>query len=242
MRSLFRSPKTRKVTPRHDSRRSCCDAPGVRTRHGRLMECGHAMMVVHTLNSAARQAARYGSTEAITTLQTTTRATTIVQNSVGVAPTVLVKDGSVLTPTNVSPETIDYTTLPNIELNTTKSDDKLFIVRISVPYDSAAILPPFWIKGITLTWPGCDASRVARVIPGEPAHTRPCSDVHHFHRPFAAARPLRSKLAVVHARVCRDHVSGHRVGALAQHGLRNGDRRAFRGNVWRPRTSTPLCC
>lgn len=115
-----------------------------------LMECGHSMMVVHTLNAAARQAARYGSTEAITTAQTKTKATTIVQNAFRITPTVIVKDGSTFDTANVDPTTINYSSLPDIELNTTKSD-KLFIVRVSVPYDSAAILPPFWVKGITLT-------------------------------------------------------------------------------------------
>lgn len=115
-----------------------------------LMECGHAMMVVHTLNGAARQAARYGSTEGITTAQATTKATTIIQNAFRLTPTVLVKDGSTFDTANVDPSTIDYAALPNLELSTTKSD-KLFIVRMSLPYDSAAILPPFWIKGVTLT-------------------------------------------------------------------------------------------
>jgi Flp pilus assembly protein TadG len=150
MRSLFRSPKPAKSRLGTTVVEVAVTLPVFGLIMVGLMECGHAMMVVHTLNSAARQAARYGSTEAITTAQTTSRATSIIQNTVGVAPTVLVKDGSIFDTTNVSPESIDYTTLPNIELNTTKSD-KLFIVRLSVPYDSAAILPPFWIKGVTLT-------------------------------------------------------------------------------------------
>ena len=114
-----------------------------------LMECGHAMMMVHSLDSAARQAARYGSVDGISTAQVTTRAKAILANMTPVVPTVLVKDGSVFDTAGFNPTTIDYASLANKELSTA-DDDQMFIVRLSVPYNDVAILPPFWIKNITL--------------------------------------------------------------------------------------------
>ena len=115
-----------------------------------LMECGHAMMIVNTLSGAARQAARYGSTENITSAQVITKATNIAKSAMKCNPTAVVKDASIFDTAGTDTSSINYNSLPDIELNTTKTD-KLFVVRISVPYDSAAILPPFWIKGMTLT-------------------------------------------------------------------------------------------
>lgn len=115
-----------------------------------LMECAHAMMVVHSLDSAARQAARYGSVDGITSAQVVTKAKAAMSKSIRVVPTVLVKDGSVFDTANFNPTNINYTGLANKELSTAE-DDQMFIVRISVPYNSVALLPPFFIKNITLT-------------------------------------------------------------------------------------------
>ena len=115
-----------------------------------LMECSHAMMIVDSLDSAARQAARYGSVDGISTAQTTARAVAVMAKSTRVVPTVLVKDGSVFDSASFNPSTINYASLPNKELSTAQ-DDQMFIVRLSVPYNSVALLPPFWIKNVTLT-------------------------------------------------------------------------------------------
>ncbi len=104
MRSLFRSQKNTRLRRGTTAVEVAVTLPVFGLVMAGLMECGHAMMVVHTLNSAARQAARYGSTDAITSAQTATRAATIVQNSAGVAPTVLVKDGSIFDTSDVSPK------------------------------------------------------------------------------------------------------------------------------------------
>ncbi len=114
-----------------------------------LMEASHAMMVVDSLDSAARQAARYGSVEEITSAQTITKAKAIIAQSFRTVPTVVVKDASAFDTANYNASTINYTSLPDKELNTAEADD-MFIVRISVPYNSVALLPPFWIKNITL--------------------------------------------------------------------------------------------
>ena len=115
-----------------------------------LMECGHAMMIRHSLETSARQAARYGAVDGISTAQVTTRAKAIMAKATRTVPTVLVKDGSVFDSDNFDPTTINYSALPNKELSTA-DNDQMFIVRLSVPYNDVSLLPPFWIKDITLT-------------------------------------------------------------------------------------------
>ncbi len=115
-----------------------------------LMECCHAMMVVHSLTAAARSGARYGATDGVTTTQVTTKVKAITAGAFRVVPTVLVKNGSSFDAANFDASTINYTSLPDIELGTAV-DDQMFIVRVSIPYNRIAILPPFWIKNITLT-------------------------------------------------------------------------------------------
>lgn len=114
-----------------------------------LMECSHAMMVVDSLDSAARQAARYGSVDKITSAQTVTKAQALIAQSFRVVPTVVVKDASVFDTAGYNATNLNYSSLPNKELSTATAD-QMFIVRISVPYNSIALLPPFWIKNITL--------------------------------------------------------------------------------------------
>ena len=64
--------------------------------------------------------------------------------------TVLIKDGSDFDTPGFDPTGLNYAALPNIEVE--DADPKqLFIVRIEVPYNDVAILPPFWIKNITLS-------------------------------------------------------------------------------------------
>lgn len=115
-----------------------------------LMEASHAMMVVDTLDSAARQAARYGSVDEISSAQTIAKAKAIVAQSFRAVPTVVVKDASAFDTANYNASNINYASLADKELSTA-TDDQMFIVRISVPYNSVALLPPFWIKNITLT-------------------------------------------------------------------------------------------
>ncbi len=115
-----------------------------------LMECSHAMLIVHSLETSARQSARYGAVDGISTAQVTTRAKAIMAKATRVVPSVLVKDGSVFDTANFNPETINYAALPNKELSSA-DNDQMFIVRLSVSYNEVALLPPFWIKNITLT-------------------------------------------------------------------------------------------
>jgi Flp pilus assembly protein TadG len=114
-----------------------------------LMEFGHAFLVVGTLNAAAKQAARYGAVEGITTADVEDR----VEETVGSAfdsamTTVYVKDASVFDSAS-PPTTIDYTELPDIELSGAERR-QLYVVRVEVNYNDVALMPPFWAKDLKL--------------------------------------------------------------------------------------------
>ncbi|MGD9857454.1 MAG: TadE/TadG family type IV pilus assembly protein [Planctomycetaceae bacterium] len=116
-----------------------------------LMEAGHAYMVMQVLNSAAKQAARIGVVDGKTTADVTAKADAVFSAAFNpVGATVYVKDGSSFDVSGFDPTGLDYTGLPDIEVSEAESR-QLFIVRIEVPYNDVAILPPFWVQGITLS-------------------------------------------------------------------------------------------
>ena len=116
-----------------------------------LMEVGHAYMVMQVLNSAAKQSARVGAVEGRTTLDVTTKAQSIFSAAFNpVQATVYVKDGSTFDTPGFNPEGLDYSALNDIELADAESS-QLFIVRLEVDYDDISLLPPFWIKNVTLS-------------------------------------------------------------------------------------------
>lgn len=116
-----------------------------------LMETGHAYMVMQVLNSAAKQAARIGVVEGKTTADVIDKADSIFSAAFDpVQATVYVKDGSAFDVPGFDPTGLNYNSLPDIEVAEAESR-QLFIVRIEVPYNDVAILPPFWIKNITLS-------------------------------------------------------------------------------------------
>ena len=116
-----------------------------------LMETGHALMVMDVLNSAAKQAARLGALEGKTTAQVMTLAQDKISGAVTPGDaTVMIKNGSDFDTPGFDPTGLDYASLPDIEVLDAESKE-LFIVRIEVPYNDVAILPPFWIKNITLS-------------------------------------------------------------------------------------------
>lgn len=116
-----------------------------------LMEFGHVFMVSHMLKAAAKSAARYGSTDGASSAQVAARVQQIVSAVFPSAtPTVLVRDASVFDNANVNPKTVNYNSLPTINLNQAEQG-QLFIVQVTVPYDQVALLPPFWVKGRTVT-------------------------------------------------------------------------------------------
>jgi hypothetical protein len=116
-----------------------------------LMEVGHAYMVMQVLNSAAKQSARLGAVEGKTTADVVGKAESIFQSAFNpVEATVYVKDGSSFDAPGFDASTVSYTALPDIELAEAEPQ-QLFVVRLEVNYDDVSLLPPFWIKNITLT-------------------------------------------------------------------------------------------
>lgn len=115
-----------------------------------LMEFGHFYMVVHTLNAAARRGAHLGCHENVTTAQVEDRVKGIVGAAVAAtAATVRVADASVFDSANMDPKSVNFSTLPTVELSTRKTGD-CYMVQVTVPYDNVALLPPFWLKGRTV--------------------------------------------------------------------------------------------
>ena len=77
-----------------------------------LMETGHAYMVMQTMNSAAKQAARVGAIENKTTQDVIDRATEIFSAAYNpVEATIYVKDGSNFDTPGFDPTGLDYTGL-----------------------------------------------------------------------------------------------------------------------------------
>ncbi|HRA88160.1 MAG TPA: pilus assembly protein [Planctomycetaceae bacterium] len=115
-----------------------------------FIEFGHVFMTIHALNSAARKAARLGVSETATTADVRTLANQIVNSSIPAArATILVKNGSTFDSAGVDAASINYASLPDIELLTAERR-QLFIVRVSVPYSDVAILGPKWLGGLTV--------------------------------------------------------------------------------------------
>ena len=116
-----------------------------------FIEFGHVFMTIHTLNSAARRAARLGISETATTASVTALANQVVSSAIpGSSATILVKNGDAFDVTGVDASAINYASLPNIELSTAERR-QLFIVRVSVPYSNVAILGNSrWLGGLTV--------------------------------------------------------------------------------------------
>jgi hypothetical protein len=103
-----------------------------------------------TLTAAAKDGARYGSLDGVTTQQVIDRMKARVNGAFKSSKaTVIVKDASTYESAATNPANVNVANLPNIELNSAESR-QLFIVRITVPYDQVAIMPPFWARGLTL--------------------------------------------------------------------------------------------
>jgi Flp pilus assembly protein TadG len=98
-----------------------------------LLEFNHCFMVSHMLKAAAKSGARYGSTEGGTAAQVQARVQQVIFDTAG-----------------VNPAKINFSTLPAIDLTTAESG-RLFLVQVTVPYNQVALLPPFWVKGRTVT-------------------------------------------------------------------------------------------
>ena len=117
-----------------------------------FVEFGHCFMTIHSLNSAARRAARLGVGEDVTSSQVSGLAHTILDSAIDAdleGVNITVKDASVFDGANVDVSTIDYDNLPDIEVANAESRT-LFLVRIEVPYHEIGILGPRWIDTLNL--------------------------------------------------------------------------------------------
>jgi len=115
-----------------------------------LIEFGHVFMCNATLTAAAKDAARYGAIEGITTAQVIARAKQRVNGAFKSSKaTVYVKDAESFEDSDTNAASVAVSSLPDIELNDAE-DRHLFIVRVHVPYNDVAIMPPWWAKNLTL--------------------------------------------------------------------------------------------
>jgi Flp pilus assembly protein TadG len=116
-----------------------------------LMEFGHVFMVSHMLKAAAKSGARYGSTLGVTNAQVTAKVQQIIGSAFNASKaTVIVRSASVFDTSTVNPTSINYNTLPTIDLTQCNEGD-LYLVQVKVPYNSVALLPPFWVVNRTIT-------------------------------------------------------------------------------------------
>ena len=111
-----------------------------------LLEVNHAYMVSAALRAAAQKAARSGVADGVTSAQAEAVARDVVGAAISAnTVTVMIKDGSTFDQTS-SPGTINFATLPNIELRTA-APRQLYIVRLEVDYSAVSLIPPFFIRG-----------------------------------------------------------------------------------------------
>lgn len=115
-----------------------------------VIEFGHVYLVIGTISAAARGGARTGAVEGVTTAEVRAETERLLSGSFNKNfATIQVKDASVFDQPGVDARSIDYSRLPDVEVKNL-STGHLFLVRVEVPYESVAVMPPFWAKGITL--------------------------------------------------------------------------------------------
>jgi Flp pilus assembly protein TadG len=116
-----------------------------------LVEFGHANLVINSLHNAARIGARMGTVNDVTNAQVTTRVQQVVGSAIRTTNvTVLIKDASSFETGTLNPTSVNYSSLPDITLKTAEAS-QMFLVRVTVPYNQVALLPPFWAKNLTLS-------------------------------------------------------------------------------------------
>ena len=117
-----------------------------------FIEFGHCFMTIHTLNSAARRAARLGVGEDVTTVEVQATAHSILDSAIDAdfpGVSISVKDASLFDDPGVNPSMVDYEGLPDVEVADVEPRE-LFMVRIEVPYHEIGILGPRWIDSLNL--------------------------------------------------------------------------------------------
>ena len=117
-----------------------------------FIEFGHCFMTIHTMNSAARRAARLGVAEQATTAEVSALATAIMSSAINTDAAnvdVWVKDASTFDDPLVDATDIDYENLPDVNVENLDTG-ALFIVRVQVPYSQVGILGPRWVSNLNL--------------------------------------------------------------------------------------------
>ncbi len=120
-----------------------------------FIEFGHVFMTIHTVNSAARRAARVGVGDLATTDEVESLAHDILNSAIDADlenVRIQVKDASVFDDINVDAEAMNdtyYESLPNVAVEDLERGS-LFLVRIQVPYGEVGILGPRWIGDINI--------------------------------------------------------------------------------------------
>jgi hypothetical protein len=108
-----------------------------------MIEFGHVYMSTNVIKAAARYAGRLAVTNGTTNDQVIAEANRVLGTMMNPAlATIAIKDGSTFDDDGEPPD--DYTTLPNIDVEDIEARN-LFIVRITVPYNSISLFPSgFW--------------------------------------------------------------------------------------------------
>jgi len=113
-----------------------------------IFEFGHAFMVVQVLKAAARQGARLGVADNVTTAEVQQEARNVMAGAIDPNQvTVMVKDAGAFD--SATPPT-DVTTLPNAEVSDLEDGD-LFVVRVETNYSNVRVLRLRFLDGVVLS-------------------------------------------------------------------------------------------
>lgn len=115
-----------------------------------IVEFGHAMMVRSLVMSTTKDAARFGAVGEISTQEVLdyieARLAKVMDPE---EAEILIKDANFMDAADPEfPE--DLASLPDIELSEAESRHP-FVIRISLPYEATALLPPTWTTGMTIS-------------------------------------------------------------------------------------------
>ncbi len=118
-----------------------------------MIEFGHVYLSTNVIKSAARYAGRLAVTNGATNDQVIAEANRILGTMMNPSlATIVIKDGSTFDTAGSAPT--NYGNLPDVEVDEIE-DRHLFIVRITVPYNSISLFPSgFWhtyVHDLTLT-------------------------------------------------------------------------------------------
>jgi hypothetical protein len=116
-----------------------------------LIEFGRLQLVINVMRNGARQSARYGATDGVTSAEALAWMDEILAAAMDVgAVSSDVKDATVYDSGDALPANPDdFDGLPGIELSTAEPR-QLFLVRASIPYNEVALIPMEVLDGVVL--------------------------------------------------------------------------------------------